>query len=84
MADEASIEITTPRHCKRQTMRGNILGNNPEEYFKRNVFIPFLDNAITELTDRFGYVTKASVKAIILLPEFLEKLQDDDIEEIMH
>ena len=58
-------------------MRGNISGNNPEEFFKRNVLIPFLDNAITELTGRFGDVPKASVKTILLLPKFLEKSEDD-------
>ena len=50
MADEANVMITKPRTCNRQAHRGNIKSDTPKEHYKRNVFIPFVDCVISQLT----------------------------------
>ena len=38
---------------KRQKHRSNYHTDNPEKYFKISVFLPFLDNLVQQLNDRF-------------------------------
>ena len=82
MADAADVVLGMPRVCSRQKYRGNIKSKDPEEHFKRNLFIPFVDNMISQMMERFGHVTSAAVKAILLLPKFVENLKEEDAEEV--
>lgn len=54
LGKSVNVEIQTPRICKRQTFRVNLTSDNPEMYFKRSVFIPFLDFIITSMDTRFN------------------------------
>jgi hypothetical protein len=45
--------IPVPRVCARQTQRGNVPFDTAEEYYRRSVFIPFVDEVIAELRSRF-------------------------------
>jgi len=51
--NDFEIKIEIPRLAKRQKHRINISTNDPEEYFKIALFIPFLDSYIQQLNDRF-------------------------------
>jgi hypothetical protein len=51
--NDFEIKIEIPRLAKRQKRRINISTNDPEEYFKIALFIPFLDSYIQQLNDRF-------------------------------
>ncbi|XP_025406722.1 uncharacterized protein LOC112680748 [Sipha flava] len=51
--NDFEIKIEIPRLAKRQKHRINISINDPEEYFKIALFIPFLDSYIQQLNDRF-------------------------------
>ena len=50
----AHEKVTAPRTCSRLTQRSNVEADSPEEYFRRSVFLPFLDFVIAELDRRFG------------------------------
>jgi len=45
--------ITVPRIVEQQNHRGNVPADLPEQYYKRNIFIPFLDYVYSELNTRF-------------------------------
>jgi len=47
------INITVPRTAKRQTNRSNTPASNPEEYYRRVLYIPILDNVLEDLRIRF-------------------------------
>ena len=47
------LQISTPGIAARQKNRSNILAANPEEYFRMNVYIPFLDHILMNLKERF-------------------------------
>jgi hypothetical protein len=46
-------EMYFPRISKRQTHRNNVTVNSSEEYYKLNIFLPFLDHIRIQLYDRF-------------------------------
>ena len=45
--------LDTPRIVSRQTQRSNVESNTPEEYYRRSIFIPFIDCLINQLKERF-------------------------------
>ena len=52
-AEEVGIVPTLPRVASRQKNKSNNPAQTPEEYFKRNVAIPFLDHIVTILDVKF-------------------------------
>ena len=63
MATTAGIEITMPRNCQRQTLRTNVPADgSPQAYWKRAIFIPYLDSLISQLSERFSSLTSQAVR----------------------
>lgn len=46
-------EPSTPRNVGTQKYRANCPATSPEEYYRRNIFIPYLDELTSSLHDRF-------------------------------
>lgn len=53
ICEELNVEIRTPRLTGRQAHRCNISIENPEEYYRITIFIPFLDSTKMQVHDRF-------------------------------
>ena len=53
MAEKVGVEPSMPRVVKRQKNKSNNPAETPEEHFKRNVAIPFLDHIISNLDTKF-------------------------------
>ncbi|XP_071821470.1 52 kDa repressor of the inhibitor of the protein kinase-like [Apostichopus japonicus] len=84
MAEAAGIEITVPRTCRRQTARTNVPADGSSKiYWKRAVFIPYLDGLITELSNRFTSLSHKAVRALCLLPANLDLCSDDKVDAIV-
>jgi len=62
-------EIKKPRTVSRQTQRGNVPAENAEQYYLRNLYIPFIDHIIVELRDRFSEHHKSVSYLQLLVPE---------------
>ena len=45
--------LKTPRVCGRQTKRANPPSENPFDYYKRAIFLPYLDTVLFQLRERF-------------------------------
>ena len=43
-----------PRRCGRQRHRDNVPAEEPKDYYKRSITIPFLDHLLTQLQERFS------------------------------
>lgn len=72
MAEVANLEsLQTPRRCGKQTQRNNVPGVTPKIYFKRTVYIPFLDSIIQQFSVRFGSLAVQAIRAITLVPVHL-------------
>lgn len=74
--------MTIPRVNMNQRNRDNIPGNNAEEYYRRNIFIPLLDNIIQDLEFRFSQKVFDILEINNLIPTVLLKKTDDEIKVI--
>jgi hypothetical protein len=52
-ADDVGIEFVVPRITSKQTLRSNYPTNNPIDYYRMSVFLPYLDSLISSLTLQF-------------------------------
>lgn len=56
-----SIEPSIPRIARIQRFRANTPADDPEEYYRRVVFIPFLDHVISSIVDRFNETNQTAM-----------------------
>jgi len=47
------MEIKMPRRAQQQLYRCNVPAESPEEYFKKAVYIPFIDHFLVQMEERF-------------------------------
>jgi hypothetical protein len=76
IAEKEDIEIKKPRTCTKQTHRSNTEADTPEKYWRRNLFLPFLDHLIGQLQDRL-LTPLPRLKAQYLLPGNIGHLDDN-------
>lgn len=69
LADKVGVELIKPRVVKRQVHRENIPSSSDEEYYRRTVYIQFLDHVIGEMKRRFEQHNAVALKIGILIPE---------------
>ena len=56
--------------------------STPEEYWRRTVFVPFLDHCIQEFEERFSRLNEDAVRGLHLLPSNISKISTEDIQAI--
>ena len=59
LAKQCDMVIAIPRQVARQTQRANISANDAQEYFRRSIYIPFIDTKLQELKERFNRQSSA-------------------------
>ena len=69
MAEKAGQNITMPRCCKKQTMRSNVEADTPQTYYRRTIFVPFLENMVQQMADRFPQLTLHATRGLFLIPK---------------
>ena len=74
--------ITMPRVCGRQTSRSNVQASSPEEYWRRTIFVPFLDYLIQALSDRFTQLKEDATRGFQLLPKNAAVITPEDAAKI--
>ena len=73
-----------PRFCGCQLHRDNIPSDTPEEYFRRSIMIPFLDQLIQHLSSRFSALQSTAVRGLCLVPSVLVSLKtSDDLDDLV-
>lgn len=77
MAKVAGQTLTKPRVVLRQTLRSNVEAATVEDYYRKSIFVPFVDNLTTQLRDRFQGRSHAAVKALYLLPNSVKKINQE-------
>ncbi|KAK3094432.1 hypothetical protein FSP39_001685 [Pinctada imbricata] len=78
LATVANSLITTPRLAGKQRYRANAECSNAEEYFLRNVAIPFCDFISSKLATRFSEDNRAGKAMFSLLPKSVVKVDISD------
>lgn len=69
IANDLDVTIKIPRLTNRQTKRANHPCENVEEYYRRSIYIPILDNVILDLKCRFPEETLKLYNLFILFPD---------------
>jgi hypothetical protein len=77
-AEDLNILIATPRVVRRQTGRNNVESSSTEEYFRRAVYIPYLDGIVQALDLRFNVDKTPAFHLMCLHPSNMSKLSDED------
>ncbi|KAH6947412.1 hypothetical protein HPB50_018880 [Hyalomma asiaticum] len=62
--------MAIPRITGRQMKRSNVPSATPEEFYRRNVYLPLLTDFENQLRDRFNAHKKVVVGLNMLLPKF--------------
>ncbi|KAK0146901.1 repressor of the inhibitor of the protein kinase [Merluccius polli] len=75
LAELVEVIPSLPRIAKKQAHRSNTPAANPQEYWKRTIFLPFIDHLTTEVRDRVC-LALPRLKAQYLLPDKLPLLTD--------
>lgn len=74
ICEELNIEFKRSRVAARQTQRSNQSSENVEDFFRRSIFIPYLDSIISSLRDRFSSTHEKTFSLMQLHPDAMEKL----------
>lgn len=77
MAKVAKVKLSIPRRCGKQTKRNNMKGKNPITYYRRTLYVPFVDGLVQQLRDRFQGMSAHALQGLLLIPTNLEKLDDE-------
>ena len=81
LADEQGIPVTKPRTTGRQIHRSNTPSQTVEDYWRLNLFYPFIEQLIIELQDRLCK-PMPRLKAQYLLPSHINNLSTEVWEDI--
>lgn len=79
IAESLNIGIGKPRICGRQTYRSNYESDSAEDYFRKSIFIPYLDHLISALETRFSKEHEMLFSLFNILPKNLKSI---DIESL--
>jgi hypothetical protein len=79
LCDMAGTEVTIPRLAGRQQHRSNVAQTSPLDYYRINVFNPFTDYLLTELSDRFLSHQSNAFTLQCLVPKFCCKCTVSDV-----
>ncbi|GBO01513.1 hypothetical protein AVEN_36108-1 [Araneus ventricosus] len=73
IAAKLGIKEEIPRVCRLQTARNNVPDSTEEEYYRRAVYVPYLDDFCNSLKERFESHKETVASLQHILPEFCTK-----------
>jgi len=76
LAVELGIDLTMPRRCARQVHRPNV-GGSSEEYYRRTIYVPYMDSLIRSLESRFGESNTSYFHIFALHPREMHQTERD-------
>jgi len=82
MAKKANVKVSIPRTFGRQTLR-NTNARTPVAYFRRAIFLPFLDNLLEQTNTRFNGRSEAALLGLLLIPANLQQLNESSQEKLI-
>ena len=66
------IQLDTPRRAKAQRFRAYAPAESPQEYYKISVLIPFIDEFLQQLNDRFSMDNRHVIQCLFsIIPSLI-------------
>ncbi|KAL5237883.1 hypothetical protein ACI65C_008686 [Semiaphis heraclei] len=75
--NELGITLMTPRVSSKQTLRNNPPSSGPEDYYRKSIYIPYLDSLITSLNERFPE-DNSKYEIISVHPKYLKQTKKEE------
>ncbi|CAH0402528.1 unnamed protein product [Chilo suppressalis] len=77
IVEPLDIPVQAPRTTKRSTHRSNIEAPDAKEYYRLNVFLPFIDFVLGQLRSRFSRAEHSSILDLFtLIPSAIVKIEN--------
>ena len=76
------LDLTLPRRCARQVHRPNV-GGSIEEYYRRTIYVPYMDSLIQSLESRFGESNTPYFHIFALHPREMQQTERDEFKHIV-
>ena len=83
VAAEVDVTPQVPRTTARQSHRDNVEHISPEEYYRRSIIIPFLDNLLEQMRERFGNTQMIASKLINLVPSIICNVHNISFDDLI-
>ena len=81
LASVADVDLKQPRQVQRQRNRVNMESCSDQEYFKRDIYYPFLDHILSELRSRFNKHNSRIITHLwSLIPRFISSYSFSDLQ----
>lgn len=84
VAESLQIELKAPRQCQKSTHRSNPSHTNAEDYFRKAIYIPYMDSLISSLKTRFSDENTTQFSLLTLQPMKMASLNRHDFKEKMN
>ena len=78
MADIADKPISIPLRCGKRTLCNNVEADDAETYYRRTIFLSFLDGMIAQLAVRFPSLNAQATRGLLLIPTNLEQMSKEN------
>jgi len=82
LAEELGIVLIMPRRCARQVQRPNV-GGSSEEYYRRTIYVLYMDSLIHSLESRFGESNTPYFHIFALHPKEMQQTERDEFKHIV-
>lgn len=82
-ADENDIKEEVPRTCRLQKSRCNVPYSSEEEYYRRAVYVPYLDDFCNALNERFETHKELISSLQCVLPEICLKSEFSSLDSAL-
>lgn len=83
-SDKIKVPEDVPRTCKLQVGRSNITYSSAEEYYRRSIYVPYLDDFSSSLKERFESHQETVASLQCVLPEFCVLNDFESLEPAFH
>ena len=82
VAQSVDCLLEIPRQVARQQHRANAPATTPCEYWRINLFFPFIDHLMTQFDERFPESSRNMYLGYYLIPKYLPQLDDGKLKAI--
>jgi len=83
LCNKLEVTVTIPRQANRQNYTNIFPAANPEEFFRCSIFVPYVDQLISELENRFQDQRTTCTLLWSLFPKFCHSDTDDLINRLL-
>lgn len=82
MHESFGLPISKPRITNKQVNRNNITTSSPEEYYRISIYIPLLDDVLTDMNTRFNGRFFKNLYINEIIPSKIENKNVDELKEL--